>query len=425
MRKIQKTLLRKREMAGMNLTIFDESEKAFAEELKIDPTSLYSAFEQIPDGRKKKGKRYPLPFLLTLLLLGKLAGETTINGIVDWVKERKVLLKQQLSWPKRFPVNSTYSQALAQCDAQAIVTAIAQVILKARAIEKCETEPSRLLAWQENGENLLHTAMDGKVLRGTLGHASEEQPSVHLLSLYECESGLVIAQAAVKNKENEISGSAAFLHPLLVKGRIISTDAMHTQKKWFAAIHGYGGYYLSIAKKNQPTVHQDLLDFFADRQLDQGEWEHHRQVQKGHGRLEVREIWSSRQMNEWFEKEWTGVAQIFKIRRAVTTWDTEREEIVYGLTNLPRKKASAKRLLDLNQRHWLIENRLHYRRDVTLGEDACQVRIKGAPLALAALNGGILALMDWLNVTNVASQMRHFCAQPHEALQLLIDRLSR
>lgn len=412
-------------MACMNLTILEINEKEWGGELKIDPTSLYRAFEQVEDGRKKKGKRYPLPLLLTLLLLGKLAGETSISGIVDWIKERQGWLKQHLDWPKRFPVNSTYSQALARCDAQQIVQVIAQVILKARAVEQCETEPSRLLAYGGQKEHLIHTAMDGKVVRGTLSHASETQPSVHLLSLYECESGLVIAQQAVKNKENEISGSAAFLHPLLVKGRILSTDAMHTQRKWFAGIHAYGGYYLSIAKKNQPGVHQDLLDFFADQELDQGEWDHDQSVQKGHGRLEVREIWSSTQMNAWFEKEWVGVSQVFKIRRTVKTKEKEREEIVYGLTNLPRQKARAKRLLALNQRHWTIENRLHYRRDVTLGEDACQVRVKGAPLALAALNGGVLALMDWLRVTNVASQMRHFCAHPSEALQLLLGRLSR
>jgi hypothetical protein len=50
---------------------------------------LYCAFEQVKDGRKAQGKRYPLALLLTLLMLGKMAGETTINGRVDWVKERK------------------------------------------------------------------------------------------------------------------------------------------------------------------------------------------------------------------------------------------------------------------------------------------------------------------------------------------------
>ena len=339
----------------MYLTIFDEVDQSGQESAAIDVASLYSEFEKVKDGRGKKGKRYPLPLLLTLLLLGKMAGETTINGIVDWIKERKDSLKRQFHWPKRFPVNSTYSHALAHCDGQEIAKAIAQVLLKARAGEQGEREPSRLGASQ--GEKLVHTAMDGKVMRGTLGHAKEGQPSVHLLSLYECESGIVIAQEAVKSKENEITAATALLHPLLVKGRIISADAMHTQKAWCAGVDAYAGYYLLVAKKNQPAMRQDILDFFEDKALDQGEWQYHKTVQKGHGRLEVREIWTSTQMNEWFENEWAGIAQIFVIRRFVKQGEKEREEIVYGFTNLPRKKAKAKRLLELNQKHWRIENR--------------------------------------------------------------------
>jgi predicted transposase YbfD/YdcC len=165
------------------------------------------------------------------------------------------------------------------------------------------------------------------------------------------------------------------------------------------------------------------VDFFDDPEAEQREWRYAKSVQKGHGRLEVRELWSSTQMNEWFETEWAGGAQVFRLRRQVKDGDKEREEIVYGLTNLPRKKANAARLLALQQAPWHIENRLHYRRDLTLGEDACQVRLAGAPQALAALNGGVLALMDWLGVSNVASQMRHFCAHPVEALQLLCGKL--
>ena len=411
-------------MAYMYLSIFESGDDGAAEGLSIDPASLYCAFEQVTDGRKKKGKRYPLPLLLTLLMLGKLAGETSVNGIVDWIKERQAWLRGQLNWPKRFPTNSTYSEALARCDAEQIVTAVASVLLKARAVEQCGSEPSRLQARHQE-EALMQVAMDGKTLRGTLGHESEGQPCVHLLSLYECQSGIVLTQRAVRSKENEISAAAALVHPALVKGRIISTDAMHTQKKWCACVHGYGGYYLTIVKKNQPQMYQDLVDFFDDPEAEQEEWQSSRQVQKGHGRLEIRELWASTQMNAWFETEWAGVAQVFRLRRNVQDGEKAREETVYGVTNLPRKKANASRLLALQQAHWRIENRLHYRRDVTLGEDACQIRITGAPEALAALNGGVLALMDWLQIPNVASQMRHFCAHPVEALQLLCCKLLR
>ncbi len=225
-------------MAYMYLSMFESGEPGVAEGLSIDPASLYQAFEQVTDGRKRKGKRYPLPLLLTLLMLGKLAGETSVNGIVDWIKERQGWLRCQLNWPKRFPTNSTYSEALARCDAEQIVIVIASVLLKARAVEQCGTEPSRLQA-QKQEETLTYVAMDGKTLRGTLGHESVGQPSVHLLSLYECQSGIVLTQRAVRSKENEISAAAALIHPALVKGRIISTDAMHTQKKWCAWVHAY------------------------------------------------------------------------------------------------------------------------------------------------------------------------------------------
>lgn len=406
----------------MYLSIFKTGEEATG--LSMDPASLYGAFEQVIDGRKSKGKRYPLALLLTLLMLGKLAGETTVNGIVDWIKERQGWLRAQLHWPKRFPTNSTYSEALARCDAQQIVSVIASVVLKARAAEPCESEASRAVA-QEPVEGLTQVAMDGKTLRGTLGHPSQGQPPVHLLSFYDCQAGIVLSQRAVRSKENEISAAAALVHPALVKGRLISSDAMHTQKKWCACVDAYGGYYLTIVKKNQPEMYQDLMDFFADPDAEQDEWQYAKRVQKGHGRLEVREVWSSTQMNAWFETEWAGVAQVFRLHRDVREADQRREETVYGLTNLPRKRANASRLLAFQQAHWRIENRLHYRRDVTLGEDACQVRLAGAPEALAALNGGVLALLDWLGVANAASAMRHFCAHPADALPLLYGKLLR
>ena len=209
-----------------------------------------------------------------------------------------------------------------------------------------------------------------------------------------------------------------------MKGRIITTDALHSYRYFCRFIHICSGYYLTIIKKNNRAVRRDLEEFFSDEEINRKGWQYHKTVQKGHGRLEVREIWTSTQMNKYFENDWTSVAQVFMIRRTVREKGEERVEIVYGITNLPRKKADAKRLLELNQKHWYVENRLHYRRDVTLGEDASQVRIKGAPAVLAALNGGILAISDFLGIKNLAEQMIHYCAQPREVLELLLGDLS-
>jgi len=243
------------------------------------------------------------------------------------------------------------------------------VIVKARAVGQCDEEPSRLLAQKELSEaSLIQTAVDGKILRGTLKHGREDQPPVHLLSFYECESGIVLDQFAVKSKNNEESACKAILHPVLVKGRIISVDAIFSCRDWCATVHAYKGYYFIPIKENNPAVLRDLTEFFEDEGIDRSEFQYHKEVNKGHGRLEVREIWTSTQMNEWFERDWIGIAQVFMIQKTIKEKGEERTEISYGITSVPRKKANAARILDLKRKHWFIENRLHYRRDVTDGE---------------------------------------------------------
>ena len=87
---------------------------------------------------------------------------------------------------------------------------------------------------------------------------------------------------------------------------------------------GYGGYYLTIVKKNQQQMYEYLADFFEDPDAEQEEWQYAKSVQKKHGRLELRELWSSTQMNEWFEPEWAGIAQAFRIRRFVKERDKQK-----------------------------------------------------------------------------------------------------
>ncbi len=91
----------------MKLSVCDEIEQGNPEALSVDAASLYRAFEEVKNGRKAKGKRYPFALLLTLILLGKLAGETKLEGIIDGINERQQEIKKLLNWPKRFPVHKT------------------------------------------------------------------------------------------------------------------------------------------------------------------------------------------------------------------------------------------------------------------------------------------------------------------------------
>jgi len=139
--------------------------------------------------------------------------------------------------------------------------------------------------------------------------------------------------------------------------------------------------------------------------------------------LEIRELMATTELNNFLAGQWAGVAQVFQLTRTVEEDGQTRTEVVYGITSLSPKQASPQRLLKLVREHWAIENRLHWRRDVTLREDHCQVRKGEAPRILAILNSFLLAVLDFLGVNNVPKQMRIFDAQPLLAVRLLLGSL--
>lgn len=389
-----------------------------------DALSLYHVFEQITDERHPRGKRYSLALVLSLLILGKLAGMTTLTGIAEWVRWRADWVRQVLPTTRaQFPCVATYSNVLRAVDAEQVTRLLASWLTRLEAERRCGQKPSRLPSQPEARKAHVQVALDGKTLRGTLSHSAPDQPSQHVVALYETQTGIVLAQQAVPDKGNEITLEASLLTPTQVAGRIVTADAMHTQKTCCADIHRFGGAYVLFAKANQPTLEEDVRLFFTEPPSDCRDWRQARTCAKGHGRLEIRELVASTELNEWLAATWPGVEQVFRLQRTRLRQGQQHSQTVYGLTNLAPQHASAARLLALVQRHWRIENRLHWRRDVTLGEDHCQVRKGTAPLVLAALNNLVLALFDFLRVTNIPQQMRRLDAHPALAVRLVVGSL--
>jgi len=390
---------------------------------EVDAHSIYAAFEKITDGRCKRGIRYSVALILTLIVLAKLMGEPKLSGVSQWVRLRGKWLNEMVHLQRTcWPAASTYTYVLERLDAQEVTQVMQQCLTRAETSRRCGEEPSRL-ATQQGAEQRAHIAMDGKTMRGTLGHEAPKQEAVHLLSLYEVATGAVLAQRAVRTKENEISAAPELVTPELLKGRIYSADAMHPQKNWCRQVTCAGGDYLLIAKNNQSTLREDLALYLEDPEADRSAWVTASTCDKGHGRLEKRTLVATTDLNEFLGRDWAEVGQVFRLERTVLKKGTWSTTVVYGLSSLPPKRADARRLLELNRGHWSIENRSHWRRDVTLGEDHSQVRTGCAPEVLAALNNTVLALMDFLHVSNVPNQMRFYQAQPLEALRLLLVKL--
>jgi len=104
--------------------------------------------------------------------------------------------------------------------------------------------------------------------------------------------------------------------------------------------------------------------------------------------------------------DWPGVAQVCRIQRWRSVNGQEEREVVYAITSVPRELGDAAFLLSCNRGHWAIENRSHYVRDQTLGEDSCQIEKGHAPQILAGLRNGLLAALRAEGATNIASALR-------------------
>lgn len=198
------------------------------------------------------------------------------------------------------------------------------------------------------------------------------------------------------------------LRPLL-RGRLVSGDALYCQKALCRQIRQAEGDYLFAVKANQPSLLDDVTLLFrvpppGERFLSA------RTVDKHSGRLEERRLRASAVLGDYLRAAgWPDAGLVLEVE-AIVRWPGQpggsaRREVRYFLSSLPSATPPAKALQAV-RRHWQIENRLHWPRDVTLGEDACQVRSGHAPQALAAVRNAVVGLLHWHRVPNLAAALR-------------------
>lgn len=373
--------------------------------------SLYDHFQRMSDPRKAKGKRYSLGTLLVLIFLAKLCNQDTPVAIADWAKnhaeELAKLLNLRHSW---MPHHNTYRRVF-----QDIISEVEF----GQLMEKYHQQRS-----DQIGEIL---AMDGKTLRGT--RIADRQSGDHVLSVYDGQSQRVLAQEPVGSKENEIVAAPQALERVPLAGKIVTGDAMHTQRAISASIVEQGGDYVWPVKENQERLYQDIQRLFAPDHPKPGfgkistDFQSITKVNAGHGRIEKRTIQTSEMLNDYLD--WPGVGQVYRLERRFI-WLRQGQayktsgEVEFGITSLPRKKAPPAKLLSVRRQHWLIETGLHYRRDVTFHEDATRMTKRAAGRILAMVHNLVLGLLKRAGFINSAQGRRWFAGHLQEAFALLI-----
>jgi hypothetical protein len=132
-------------------------------------------------------------------------------------------------------------------------------------------------------------------------------------------------------------------------------------------------------------------------------------MDKGHGRRERRTLKATNALNEYLD--WPGVGQIGQIESVVEQDGKVSQETRYFITSVPRDLGGASQLLVWGRGHWSIENRSHYVRDVTLGEDGSRIRKGSGPEVMAALRNAAIGFLRITGATNIAETLRRNASQ--------------
>jgi predicted transposase YbfD/YdcC len=385
-----------------------EGSTAAADGVVFAVDSLWARLAGLTDARRARGKRYPLPLVLLLMVLAKLSGEDRPSGIADWLALRRARLAQALGVAlPHTPHHNTLRRVLAQAVAPGeLDTTLGEFFRSLPTVGQC-----------------VLISIDGKTLRGTIDWPATR--GEHLLAAYLPEAGVVLLQVAAGGKENEISVAPTLVQGLDWRDKVVVADAMHTQRAFSAQIVAAAGDYVWVVKDNQPTLRADIAQLFTadDRTVAGGriapELRVARTVDKGHGRQDTRTLCASSDLRGY--SDWPGLQQVFQLereRRQTKRGKVERE-VVYGVTSLAPSEASAARLLALSRAYWGIENGLHYRRDVTFHEDATRLTQGHAGRVMAALNNLVIGLLRYAGHTNLAAARRQCDADLQTALALV------
>ena len=181
---------------------------------------LAAVFAELNDPRQQQGKWHNLGSTLTMIFLAILSGEQGIRGVSAWIQEQRFRLGRQFKLKNsRVPSYGTIRRVLAAVEVS--------------DLERCLGTWANEIGQAWSGADWPGIAMDGKTLRGS---GDEEHPALHLLSAFSHELGIVLTQRAVGSKTNEIPEARRLLEDLTLEGKLVTVDALHTQRDTAQAI---------------------------------------------------------------------------------------------------------------------------------------------------------------------------------------------
>jgi predicted transposase YbfD/YdcC len=351
---------------------------------------LLDLLAQVPDPRKRRGRRHTLAGLLAVGIAAVIAGSRSFAAIGQWAADAGADVLAGLGAARGAAEESTFRRAFALVSPE-VLDRVLGAWLHTRAV-------------QAGGRLVI--AVDGKTVRGAKDKTGK---APHLVAALAHGIGAVLGQAAVETKSNEIPAVRDLLKAFAsLAGAVITIDALHTQNDTAQAITARGADYVMTVKGNMPTLYRQL------KQLPWAAIPAVSSVSTDHGRRSRRTI-KAALAPAWIG--FAGAAQVAQVRRTVTKKGKKTVEVVYLITS--DRDASPATLAAWIRGHWEIENKLHWVRDVTYQEDKSLVRTGNAPRVMASLRSLAISLLRLDGHSNIAAANRHHARDPQRTLNLL------
>jgi predicted transposase YbfD/YdcC len=350
---------------------------------------LLDHFADLEDPRTRPS-RYALPEILLVAICAVLSGADGWASVAWWGQAHLPWLRKILPFENGVPAHDTFGRVFGLLDAARF--------------------EARFIAWMGTVCPALEgaVALDGKTVRGSKAAGGK---ALHLVSAYAHERGLMLGQVKTAAKSNEVTAIPELLDALLLKGCLVTIDAMGCHKAIAAKIVGQQADYLLRVKNNQPTLAGTLERFFetadgrdwADTPHTRAEW-----IDKGHGRIETRRCVAAELPEGLLDPTaWAGVRSVVRIDATREVRGKVSRERCYYISSAP---AEAARLGEAARGHWSIENGLHWSLDVTFGEDRARMREGNSAENFAILRRIALNLLRQDKTTQASLKNRRLLA---------------
>lgn len=321
--------------------------------------SIVEHFSILEDPRIDRNKRHSLIDIIVVTVCAVVCGAETWEDIEDYGEDTIEWLQRFLKLENGIPSHDTFRRLFIRLDPQ--------------ALQECFTNWVEAVRDEIDGDVV---AIDGKTLRRSADRAAGKVP-IHLVSAWAAENGIVLGQVATEEHSNEITAIPALLETLKIKGCIVTIDAEGCQTAIAEKIVDQKkAEYVLAVKGNQANLAEQISEFFGEmdeEQLATVEWiESHKTVDKGHGRIEVREYFHSDEIAALPRvQEFCGAQSIGMVRAKRIIGEKETSRTRYYISSLPLDAAAFARAV---RAHWSIENNLHWTLDMSFREDASRMR---------------------------------------------------